>query len=284
MVMSEGERVRRMRTTAVAAALLLAVTGCGAAETSGAPDGTGTGTGPADGTTEAAGTAEPDDGEASGTGEAEEDAGDDAAPGPEAMPKECGQRWVEPEEPIPGPVFAECLVTATSIARTAHYVKTDDQGQTVTGVVATVDPFQAHFTYSVGPDLEMILHADAAWITSPQGGWIQADPGGTPEQQMAHGITASAQALASHVAHEAFLASSPEWTPVDDEAEDADGVWAYSGTPQVPYGSLDRYVVWIDNDYLPIRIERTETVQGVTVSVVEQFSDWGGTIEIPRPE
>lgn len=279
MVMSEGEHVRRMRETAVAAVLLLAVAGCGTG--AGASEADAPAADAGSGAAAPEGTAAPDGSEAPGQPEDAATAGAQGAPG---MPKECGQRWVEPEEPIPGPVFAECLVTATSIARTAHYVKTDDQGQTVTGVVATVDPFQAHFTYSAGPGLEMILHADAAWITSPQGGWIQADPGGTPEQQMAHGITASAQALASHVAHEAFLASSPEWTPVDDEAEDADGVWAYSGTPQVPYASLDRYVVWIDNDYLPIRIERTETVQGVTVSVVEQFSDWGGTIEIPRPE
>lgn len=263
-------RVRRW--VAVGAALV--VVGCGAQAGE-----------PGDGATSSggAGTAPSDDAGGAVTAEpaGPEDEGE-VEDGGFAMPPECGRRFLEPEEPIPGDVFARCTVTATSIAQTAHYLNTDDQGATVQGPVRFADPMEAHLTYSVGA--EMVLTHEAGWLMSPEGGWVRADPAGAPEQVFAHGITSTARALTRAAVQESFLASSEQWEPVEIEAEGTDGAWAYSGTPDLQPAELQRYVVWIDGDHLPVRIEHTTSLMGVTVSVVEEYTRWGGAIEIPRVE
>lgn len=192
----------------------------------------------------------------------------------------CAQRQVEPDEPIPGEVFAECLVDATGAAGTARYTTTYPDSS-ATGPLRMGDTFEVHLTTADGA--EIFIRDEQGWMKGPGGGWIEADAGGGPEQVMADAVVQAYLGFTDPRVQERFFATT-EWEPVTADPETVNGLQTvrYSGSPVLGEIAFDSYEIWIDDDHLPIRIVSTVTVLGVTQTGQQDYEDWGEPVEMPE--
>lgn len=205
---------------------------------------------------------------------ADTDAGD-------AADDTCGDRLVNLHDPVPGRLFADCAADAVLAAGTSGYRTSGDDGSWAEGVVAWREPGSISLTNNHGMDVVVI--GEQGWLLVPGEGWVVGDPAGTPPQVMAHAAISAIGQLTTVELQRALFASSPEWEPASG-VEDVMGARAYSGTPDLMGTTPERYVVWLDDDHLPVRVEATLTLAGFTASTVDEFFDWGEPVEILPPE
>ncbi|WP_306369008.1 hypothetical protein [Nocardiopsis sp. CC223A] len=192
----------------------------------------------------------------------------------------CAQRLVEPDEPIPGEVFAECLVDATRVAQTSRYTTTYPDSS-ATGPLRMGDTFEVYLTATDGA--EVFIRDEQGWMKVPGGGWVEANAGGTPEQVMADAVVQAYLGFTDPRVQEQFFATT-EWEPVTADPETVNGLQAirYSGDPVFGEVTFDSYEIWIDDDYLPTRIVATVTMMGVTQTGQQDYEDWGEPVEMPE--
>lgn len=205
-------------------------------------------------------------------------AGGEASEPPE-VPGACAGRLVEPGEPIPGEVFAKCLVDATGVARTAQYT-TKYTDSSATGPIRMGTPFELYLTESKGA--EIFIRDERGWLKGPGGGWVEGKAGGTPEQVMADSVVKAYLGFTDPRVQEQFFATS-QWKPVTSKPETVNGLQTtrYSGRPKLGEVTFDDYQVWIDKNFLPIRIVSTVTMLGHTETGQQDYEDWGKPVQMP---
>ncbi|NCT91047.1 hypothetical protein GXB85_08815 [Cellulomonas sp. APG4] len=223
----------------------------------------------------------PQETEAPASPAADDPAADDAADdGPDADDT-CGDRLVNLHDPVPGRLFADCAADAVLAAGTSGYRTSGDDGSWAEGVVAWREPGSIALTNN--HDMDVVVIGEQGWLLVPGEGWVVGDPAGTPPQVMAHSVISAIGQLTTVELQRALFASSPAWEPASGVTE-VEGARAYSGTPDLMGTTPERYVVWLDDDHLPVRVEATLTLAGFTASTVDEFFDWGEPVEILPPE
>ena len=256
-------RLARAAAAAVAALLLV---GCGAADTVDIDPPTTAGDGAV--TTSPAGA---------------DVAGSDTA-APSAEPGSCGWRHVNPEEPISGDLFADCVVDATILAGTAMMDSTTSTGISSSGPVTFRDPISVHLTGEPS-GIEIIVVGEQGWLFNPEGGgWVASDPNGDPRQQMAHSTVMTYAATADPDVIRALLATAEEWTPTGADTIGGSIVQGYSGTPVQEGVTYDNFIVWITEDDLPMRYDQGGTGYGGYAFTSQlDFTAYGEPVEIGPP-
>ncbi|GAB2696538.1 hypothetical protein GCM10027194_33260 [Thalassiella azotivora] len=192
----------------------------------------------------------------------------------------CGWRLVNPEDPVPGDLFARCTVQATATAGFAQY-HVDNEDDSASGPLRMGEQLDMHLTSDTG--IEIVALGDRGWL-NPGTGWVAAEGSGD-QAMMAQVVVSLYRALTAPAFQQDFLASSPEWVRADHlgAPAGAEGAVAYRGTPSLGDVALDPYVVWVRDDHLPVRVEATGSWGGYSGSTVQTFSDWGEPVTIEPP-
>ncbi|WP_435057322.1 hypothetical protein [Streptomyces sp. bgisy060] len=208
----------------------------------------------------------------------------DASPAPSTdrtetgPPDSCTKRLSEPGDPVPGTVFADCLVTATRLAATAHMTTTYPHSS-ATGPIRMGKPFELYLKTSDGG--ELFIKDERGWMKG-HGSWTEAKANGSAQERLADAVVKSYLGFTDPRAQQQFLATT-EWQPAASAPETVNGRQAvsYSGRPKFGDVTYDDYRVWIDKGFLPVRIVATVTVLGRTETGRQDYADWGKQIHLP---
>lgn len=255
--MGRRRTARRSAVAGVAVVMMSALTGCSGSEA-----------GPEAAERET--TARPPGGDTSSA-----PAGNKASAAPSDA---CAKRLVDPDAPIVGAVFADCLVNATNLAVTARMTTTYPDSS-ATGPIRMSTPFELHLVMSDGG--ELFIRDKRGWLKG-QGGWIEAKQGGSPQEVIADTVVKSYLGLTDPRVQKQFFATS-QWKPVTSDPETVNGsrTIAYSGSPALGDATFDDYRIWIDENFLPVRIVSTVTLFGRTSTGQQDYKDWGEPVRFP---
>ncbi|MEU8523019.1 hypothetical protein [Streptomyces sp. NBC_01216] len=194
------------------------------------------------------------------------------------MSESCAKRLAEPGDPVPGAVFAECLVSATDLAGTARMTTTYPDSS-AGGPVRMRKPFELYLKLSDGR--ELLIREERGWLKGP-GGWTEAKSGGTAQETMADAVVRSYLALTDPRVRKEFFASS-DWQPASSSVETVNSrrTIRYTGHPKLGDVAYDDYQIWVDTRFLPMRTVSTVTLLGRTETGRQDYTNWGKPIRLP---
>lgn len=144
--------------------------------------------------------------------------------------------------------------------------------------------------YESGGSQDFVVIGDQAWLRL-EAGWVESDPGGEKEQQMAAQL---ADSLTGDFAVDTVsLAGSGTWRvgrPRTIELRQGGTVQdAWPVSVAAPYAPDDltrvtRHVVWLDRTLSPVKIELDATVDGSAAQSTAEMYALGEKITITAPQ
>lgn len=197
------------------------------------------------------------------------------------MGPDCGARKVNPEAPVPGHTFGQCVTAAMTTGQSATVV-TKYAKSTATGSMQFASPEGADV--AIAPGGQQLLLIGTAGYLRFNGRWYAAKADGNQGEVLADAIAKAWRTVCSPAVFRDVLSSSDAWTPAG-KAEVINGVEAtpYSGRPALPGTTVERYVVWVDSADKPVRVEADVTLGSTQSKMQQDFSQWGKEIRLEPP-
>ncbi len=143
----------------------------------------------------------------------------------------------------------------------------------------------------VEADETVRLYVDetAGWLETPAG-WVEANEGGSPEEQMAHAVVSLYRAAADVRAQVDLLSSVPVWDVLGpEEVTRPDGIisqtWRIEAAEPFDYGPVvvDELVLWIDDERRLVQDSVTSGFGDITETAVSRYYDFGADIDLSPP-